>query len=167
MGQICSSESFVEPLETLTADQLTASLTLVGTYLSKKRTTFTLVTVGGAINTLYLRSRSTTHDVDFFSRTLTYEEIELLRKATAEASIKLGAPERWLNNQTSVFLQHDVRLRLVQEAADANEVIFSSGGLIILAAPWRYSLCSKLDRIHAANTDPTKYRTYDMSDAVA
>jgi hypothetical protein len=168
MGGICSrSEHVVQPLHDLTAEDLATALGVVGDYLRKKRKNLILIAVGGAINTLYLHSRISTHDADFFSRNLTYEELTVLNKACQKASTTTGAPTRWLNNQTSLYLTHDVRLGLVAKAIAANVVIFQRGGLTLLAAPWRYSLCSKLNRIHQAIRDESKRRDYDIDDAAA
>jgi len=42
-----------------------------------------------------------------------------------------------------------------------NDVVFTARGLTVYAAPWRYALCTKLDRLSKAGARP-----YDMSDAV-
>jgi len=168
MGQICSwFQHDVQPLQNLTAEDINIALRIVADHLWWKRKSLVLVVVWGAINTLYLRSRTSTHDVDFISRNLSYEELKILDKATQNASTAMGAPVRWLNNQTSVFLTHDVRLRLVAEAIAANIVIFQHGRLTLLVAPWRYLLCTKLDRIHQAIEHPSRRRDYDIDDAAA
>jgi hypothetical protein len=71
----------VQPLHDLTAEDLATALGVVGNYLRKKRKNLILIAVGGAVNTLYLHSWITTHDADFFSRNLTYEELTVLNKA--------------------------------------------------------------------------------------
>lgn len=144
MGQICSSSQQHDAdsqINTFSATDLDKALTVVGGHLQKKRTKLVIVAVGGVINTLYLRSRETTHDVDFFSRTLEYEELQLLTEATIQAASAIGAVStQWLNNQTSVFMTQPTRLRLVEGAISNNEVIFRAGGITVLAPPWRYAI---------------------------
>lgn len=58
----------------------------------------------------------------------------------------------------------NVRLRLFE--AIANEVVFRHGGLTVLAAPRRFSLGTKLDRIRGVVASPdTLCRDYDVPDA--
>ncbi|KAI9652291.1 MAG: hypothetical protein M1831_007077 [Alyxoria varia] len=45
----------------------------------------TMVTVGGAVNTIYLKTRETTNDVDFFGADLTRNQLGLLEQAAAYA----------------------------------------------------------------------------------
>ncbi len=51
--------------------------------------------------------------------------------------------------------------RLYDEGVTQNDVVFNAPGLTVYAAPWRYALCAKLDRL-----SKTGARPYDMSDAV-
>ena len=51
---------------------------------------------------------------------------------------------------------------MYDEAVEQREIVFSADGLTVYAAPWRYALCTKLDRLSKAGS-----RTYDMADAVA
>ncbi len=51
--------------------------------------------------------------------------------------------------------------RLYDEGVTQNDVVFNEPGLTVYAAPWRYALCAKLDRL-----SKTGARPYDMSDAV-
>jgi len=116
---------------------------------------------------LYLRSRDTTTDFDFFTRDLDEHGHQLIRGASNKATDSMGAPETWFNNSASIFLSQNVFYRLVDEAIAANEVVFQHRGLTALAAPWRYSFCSKLDRMRRGVTNSQFYRSYDISDAVA
>ncbi|KAL4953980.1 hypothetical protein BDW69DRAFT_183954 [Aspergillus filifer] len=104
----------------------------------------TIYVAGGAVNTIYLRSRHTTGDVDFFGSS---QQGRLLKDASKYAQqrskCQLGA--NWFNNSLSlVFL------------------LLSEPGLTVYAVPWQYVLCGKIDRM----TKPLK-RPYDISDAVA
>ena len=44
-----------------------------------------------------------------------------------------------------------------------NAVIFNAPGLKVIAAPWRYALCTKIDRLGKASGEQEK----DLGDAVA
>lgn len=50
---------------------------------------------------------------------------------------------------------------LYDEAVDQRDIVFSAPGLTMYAAPWRYALSAKLDRLSKPGARP-----YDMSDAV-
>lgn len=67
-----------------------------------------VISVGGAVNTIYLQSFSTTHDVDFSSNFPAAKDYEILLKATRKA-IKKDRLLRgeWLNNRTVLFMPKD------------------------------------------------------------
>lgn len=144
---------------------LLAALRTIAVYLAKKKRSVTVVAVGGAVNTIYLESRQTTHDVDFFNNRLTPTDVELLVKGAKEA-IRRDArlDETWFNNRTILFIPQDQREALTNEAFDQHEVIFSEGGLTVLAAPWQYAFCCKVDRISGGGINSE--RVYDRDDAV-
>lgn len=83
------------------------------------------------------------------------------RIAEAKASLPLGGD--WLNNTTSLYISRELRQELAQQAVQQNEIVFQAPGLTVLAAPWLYAFCSKLDRL--AKT--SRSRAYDKDDAVA
>ncbi|KAI8725452.1 hypothetical protein NCS52_00116300 [Fusarium sp. LHS14.1] len=126
-----------------------------------------VVVVGGAVNTVYLGSRESTHDVDFFLEdpaSKEYMSLDLAAKfANRQAEGRLG--EEWFNNSTQLFMARDVQTSLVWQAKRQNAVVFekrgTKGGLKVYAAPWTYALCSKLNRLCEINA-----RSYDMDDAV-
>jgi len=63
-----------------------------------------IVTVGGAVNTLLLHTRLTTSDVDFFFRTKTKNDRVAGVLVAAEVARKaLDLDEHWMNNHTAVF----------------------------------------------------------------
>ncbi|KAI4247419.1 MAG: hypothetical protein L6R42_009610 [Xanthoria sp. 1 TBL-2021] len=119
--------------------------------------------MGGAVNTILLRSREATHDVDFINPHVTADQMNLLSQASsaamAQANYSLG--EQWINNQTSLFVPAQLQIELAQEARIQNEVVFQEPGLTVLAAPWKFALCAKLERMGK----PTR-RPYDIDDAV-
>lgn len=119
----------------------------------------------GAVNTLLLKTRQTTHDVDFFVPQDHSSNMRLLEQASrvaeAKASLPLGGD--WLNNTTSLYISGSLRQELAQQAVEQNEVVFQAPGLTVLAAPWIYALCAKVGRLASAS----KRKAYDTDDAVA
>ncbi|KAJ4393003.1 hypothetical protein N0V93_002207 [Gnomoniopsis smithogilvyi] len=153
------------PLPDLTRDTLTKALTNVAKYISKKGGNVTIIAVGGAVNTIYLKSRTATHDLDFFNERLTTKDLELLVKGAREAAkYDHTLKEQWFNNRTVFFIPRDRRDALTTEAYQQADVIFRQPGLTVLAAPWYYALCCKMDRIAGGGLHPA--RSYDLDDAI-
>ncbi|RMZ81866.1 hypothetical protein DV738_g2078, partial [Chaetothyriales sp. CBS 135597] len=90
-----------------------------------------VVTVGGAVNTLYLRSRATTHDVDFFldnaGSSIHHVIHEAARFANRQRGGQLGA--EWLNNATQLFMPTQLQQTLFETALQQGVVVFERGGL--------------------------------------
>ncbi|KAG6020916.1 hypothetical protein E4U41_002678 [Claviceps citrina] len=152
------------PLPRLDRDTLLEALQKVAAAIAKRRSSVTVVAVGGAVNTIYLRSRETTHDVDFFNVYLGSEDVENIILGARDATKRnksLG--EGWFNNRTILFIPNDQRQALTDEAYAQNEIIFQEPGLTVLAAPWNYAFCCKVDRISGKGSDERKY---DLEDAV-
>jgi len=59
------------------------------------------------------------------------------------------------------YLQEGVIAQLYEEAIAQKDIIFSKPGLTVYAAPWRYAITTKLDRL-----SKTGHRDYDLPDAV-
>ncbi|EAQ88160.1 hypothetical protein CHGG_04779 [Chaetomium globosum CBS 148.51] len=72
--------------------------------------------------------------------------------------------EGWFNNHTVFFIPQAQRDALTDQAFAQNEVIFQHGGLRVLAAPWKYAFCCKIDRL--AGGGVAAAQSYDLSDAV-
>lgn len=148
----------------VTAENLQSALSHVASYLHERGHNMTLVAVGGAVNTMVLQSRRTTHDVDFFTQLLDQPHLAALRDAARYAVDRSDAPlaSDWLNNATArmpgVVENIDA---LVQAAVRQDVVVFERPGLRVLAAPWGYAFVKKVSRI-AQGTG----RAYDGSDAV-
>lgn len=144
------------------------ALTIIADFLVTKGVMAHVVTVGGAVNTLLLQSRETTHDVDFFLATPeapVHREIhEAARHANRQMGGALGA--EWFNNTTQVMMGRRVQNALVEDAIRQNAVVFQKveggKGLCIYAAPWSYALCGKLNRLCTTNPRP-----YDLADAIS
>ncbi|KAI2624293.1 hypothetical protein GGR54DRAFT_569301 [Hypoxylon sp. NC1633] len=151
-------------LPDLDSNILFTALGDVAKYVHKKGGNETIIAVRGAINTMYLHSRPTTHDLDFFNNRLTREPLELLRKGARKATQRSNAlQEGWFNNRTVLFIPKDQRDTLTEEAFDQGVVIFSAPGLTVLAAPWQYAFCAKVDRLAGGGLHAP--RPYDLPDA--
>lgn len=99
-----------QPEQTYSKEQIEAGLKVVANYLASKKLDVPIVAVGGAVNTVLLKSRASTGDVDFFYRTkdsaskdsnITHEVVEAAKRA--EKELNLGS--QWLNNHTAVFIE--------------------------------------------------------------
>lgn len=135
-------------------------------YINKKGGNLTIVAVGGAVNCMALRSRNTTHDFDFFNNNFGQQEYELITAAAMAAQKKDKKLETaWLNNRTIVFMPIDLRNSLTSEAIAQNELVFEASGLKVVAAPWNYAFCCKVDRL--AGSGLLNARPYDLGDAAA
>lgn len=153
------------PLPNLTRPTLTQALANVGDYLLKKKKNVTVIAVGGAVNTIFLQSRTSTHDVDFYNSRLTVAEYGYLMSAAKDAAGKdPQLNEGWFNNHTVFFIPQAQRDALTNQAFTQNEVIFQHGGLKVLAAPWDYAFCCKIDRLAGGGVNAAQ--SYDLSDAV-
>ncbi|GES58011.1 putative protein of unknown function [Aspergillus terreus] len=153
------------PLPQLNRNTLLTALNNVASYIAEQEQNVTVIAVGGAVNTIYLQSRTATHDVDFFNNYLTARDFEcLLKGAKAAARKDPLLEENWFNNRTILFIPIDQRATLTQQAFDQHEVIFSAPGLTVLAAPWQYAFCCKVDRMAGGGINSA--RSYDLEDAV-
>lgn len=154
-----------EPLPKLNRNTLLGALENVAASIAKKKGNVTVIAVGGAVNTIYLQSRDATHDVDFFNEYLTPADYEnLVRSARDAAKRDTSLGEEWFNNRTILFIPNNQRRSLTDEAIQQGEVIFKKKGLTVLAAPWNYAFCCKVDRL--AGSGLYGARQYDLSDAV-
>lgn len=141
---------------------LQRALSYAAEYLRSQRAELVIVAVGGAVNTILLRSRESTHDVDFFLPDSGSGEARLLEQAAlaaeARSSIPLGGD--WLNNSTSLYIPRNLRQELSREATAQGDIVFQQRGLTVLAAPWIYALCAKIERLGGH-----RRRRYDLTDA--
>lgn len=96
----------VPPEQPMSAQTIQQGLTTVAATLKAKGQNISIVAVGGAVNTLLLRSRESTGDVDFFYRTKTkHEDVTRVIVAADAAATKLKLGDQWLNNHTAVFIE--------------------------------------------------------------
>ena len=155
----------VEDFE-LDRSTIIAALTTMANYIHQRQQSLTIITVGGAVNTLLLQNRQSTHDVDFFGTNLDNDQRILLDKAAREAERRSAQPlgGEWFNNQTVQWLPPNVHKRVTAEALALNEIVFQRSGLKVVAAPWNYAMCGKMNRLARASE---LHRPYDASDAAS
>ncbi|KAL9137071.1 MAG: hypothetical protein Q9175_001719 [Cornicularia normoerica] len=144
---------------------LEAALTTMAEFIDRQRQNITIITVGGAVNTLLLQNRLSTHDVDFFGTNLNNDQRLLLDEAARYAERQSQTPlgGEWFNNQTMLWLPPNVHRKVTQEAFEQDEVVFERRGLKVVAAPWKYALCGKMNRLFR----PDQARPYDVTDAAS
>ncbi|KAK1768947.1 hypothetical protein QBC33DRAFT_367200 [Phialemonium atrogriseum] len=145
-------------------DMLSAALKHVARYIAQRRQHVTTVAVGGAVNILYLRSRSVTHDIDVFGSDFTNQDRSLLDEAMQDARRRfpeLGTD--WLNTETQMWMTGPMHQELTAGARRQDVRIFDEAGLTIYAAPWEYAFSAKISRIL---TGGHQARPYDLADAV-
>ncbi|KAJ6023494.1 uncharacterized protein N7446_013857 [Penicillium canescens] len=142
-------------------DQLLIAFQYMAEYLHRQGVNLCIYVAGGAVNTIYLRSRHTTGDVDFFGANDKSRHLRDASKyAQQRSTCQLGA--NWFNNSMSLFLTRTIEQDLIAAARRQNAVLFSKPGLAVYAVPWEYALCGKTDRLTKSDRRP-----YDTSDAVA
>ncbi|KAK2594817.1 hypothetical protein QQS21_007445 [Conoideocrella luteorostrata] len=149
----------------VTSQVLLTALDNAAQFLHHHGENLVLVAVGGAVNTIFLKTRKTTHDVDFFCPLLSEPHLSNLRHAGRVAVERSPAPlsQDWLNNATARMPGVVENINsLVRDATTQNAVIFCAPGLKVVAAPWNYSFIKKVSRITQGTGRP-----YDASDAVA
>lgn len=110
---------------------LEAALTAMADFIDMQRQRITIITVGGAVNTLLLQNRHSTHDVDFYGTNLSNDQRILLDEAAKYAERKSQTPlgGEWFNNQTMLWLPPNVHRKVTQEALEQNKVVFHRRGL--------------------------------------
>ncbi|KAG1792536.1 hypothetical protein EV424DRAFT_1336413, partial [Suillus variegatus] len=136
-----------------------SAIQLTVKHLKSKKKQITVVAVGGAINTILLRSRASTADVDFFS--LDTANNPVLRDGIKSAAKTMQLGEGWMNNHTALFIAPNTKTNLHNEAISDGAVIFDEPGLQVLAAPRMYCLVAKLEKAGKRGNA----KSYDMSDA--
>lgn len=148
----------------ISRDVLLAALQHVAQHIAQHGQNVTVITVGGAVNTLYLRSREMTHDVDIFGSDFTNQARILLDEAMQDARRQyrhLGTD--WLNTETQMWMPGPLHSRLTTAAQQQDVKVFEMPGLTIYAAPWPYAFSAKVNRIL---TGGDQVRPYDLDDAV-
>ncbi|KAH9897919.1 hypothetical protein C8Q73DRAFT_788146 [Cubamyces lactineus] len=150
------------PEKDLSSAEISDLLKLVANKLVSQGKNLTIVAVGGAVNTVLLHSRPATGDVDFFYNTKTQNpDVTAITQAAQAVAKDKKLGDAWLNNHTAVFLHEDTINALYEEARRQNRPLFTASGLTVLAAPWRYAITTKIDRLMKAGA-----KSYDLDDAI-
>ncbi|KAL9637392.1 MAG: hypothetical protein Q9164_002212 [Protoblastenia rupestris] len=144
---------------------LDAVFSLMGQYIAQQHRIVTAIAIGGAVNVMLLQNHQSTQHVEYFGTNMGNEERLILGNAAryAEQNSPNTLGTKWFNNQTMLQLPPSIHATLTQESIKQDEVVFNREGLKILAAPWNYALCSKMDRL----VTHRRIRSHDLSDAVA
>ncbi|KAK4186265.1 hypothetical protein QBC35DRAFT_437531 [Podospora australis] len=145
---------------------LRAALDHVSNFVAqKRRAAIEVIAVGGAVNTLHLRTRETTHDIDVFGFEFGNTSRIMLDEAMYDAQNQIPAlGTDWLNTETQMWMPGPIREEITQLARKQGVKVYDGSGLTILAAPWEYAFTAKINRIL---TDLEQVRPYDLADAVA
>lgn len=149
----------------LSSQNINQALAYVAHYLHSQGKNFVLVAVGGAVNTVLLRTRQSTHDVDVFNPAFSASELSIMRAAVDYAKQQSAVPlgDKWLNNETGTIGGTTSNIpQLIDMSRRQNDVVFRARGLTVLAAPWHYAFVTKIGRITYGTG-----RRYDAADAVA
>jgi len=130
--------------------------------LHSRNASLTVIVVGGVVNTIFLGTRQSTHDVDILGTNLNNDQLRMLDDAAHYAEqrspVPLGA--EWFNSDTKMWLGPDLHRELTNIAMEQDERVFQRPGLTLLAAPWNYAFCAKIARILTGEVRP-----YDLTDA--
>lgn len=149
----------------LNANQLRFCLEQLATHIHQRRRQLHLVVIGGVVNTVLLKTRHATTDIDLLTANPTREDVTLLAQAARlvrEQNPNLHLDESWLNSNAGLFIQPELRLIIIQQGFAQNDIVFHAPGLTLYAAPYSYAIVAKLNRI-AGEGAPT----HDLGDAVA
>ena len=142
-------------------EDINRALSYVAEYLNRHNEDLTITGVGGIINTVYLQTRASTHDVDFCGTNLNNTQRKLLDRAAHHAMRQFSRPlgSAWLNNETTLHMAADVHRDVTARALTQNEIIFRAPGISVIAAPFDYAFASKAQRVG------TEFRrSYDVAD---
>lgn len=138
------------PQVTRDIDQSTlrAALNHVSNYIHRHNRRLKVIAVGGAVNTIYLQSRTTTHDADIFSSDVGNQSRVLLDEGIHEAQQHIPAlGTDWLNTETRMWISPPMHVELTRLAEQQIVHVYDGQGLVILAAQLKYAFTAKVNRI--------------------
>lgn len=153
----------VHPPSTVTADQVKDALNFVAGYLEGRRTSATLVAVGGIVDVLHLKLRDVTDDIEFLGPAVS--NWQNLRTALELACAHVGIPPRILVDDNSVTVGENWISIMSHLQPDQRMVIYKSPGLEVIAAPWEYGLCVKLDLLQRGASGAIEPKMHHVTDA--
>lgn len=118
------------------------------------------------MNTLYLQSRNSTHDVEVFGPEGYLGDTARILLEEASHDDQQHIPQLgtdWVNTETQMWMPGPMQPKLTAAAVQQNVVVFNGNALIIYAAPWAYAFSAKINRIL---TGGDQRRPCDLADAV-
>jgi len=145
------------------AEQVMHVLRYVSNYLASRGASVTLVAVGGLVDVLYLRIADETDDIEFLGPAIanrTHLEVALHGALT-----EFHLPNRQLQ-QPNKLPVGDSWLTLMEALGrEPREFIFKGDGLQVVAAPWNYAFCVKMDTLRLGATGAITPTGRHVSDA--
>lgn len=138
----------------MTRQALLCVLDDVAASLDSQGVTARAVALGGVVDTLYLRTRGATDDINIFLPHPKAGEHYALREAARHANQRVGDAlgDGWLGGATTVHAS--MKGRLGGEAFGQDVVVYERvgehGGLRVYAAPWEYAFCDGVRRLVGA-----------------
>jgi len=108
---------------------ITETLGYVAHYLHSCGKNLVLIAVGGAVNTILLHTRQSTHNVDLFSPAFSGSELSIFRSAIkyAEQRSPASLGENWLKNETGTISSTAQNVpNLIELAKQQNDVVFQA-----------------------------------------
>ncbi|PGH21610.1 hypothetical protein AJ80_03043 [Polytolypa hystricis UAMH7299] len=156
-----NTQGHSSPTPSIHRHDLKAAFDTAARHLEKQKTPAIIIAFDGAVDTLYFRTRETTTDLGFLS-IASREQQQVLEAASALAEKDPKSPleRNWLNSEQDRIPQA-LHTELIQEAMAQQIVVYHHPCLQVLAGPWLYSFCVRVDRLVTRT-----HRSYDLSDAV-
>ncbi|KAL9086831.1 MAG: hypothetical protein Q9165_006978 [Trypethelium subeluteriae] len=122
--------------------ELMSALELVADHL-KGTGPFRIVATGGIVNCLFLNSRPSTKDINFFTTELSQNQWNLLREAIAKV-YKYQALA--MTDNCGGHVPQDSLSLITRQAIHDNVLIFQHRALSLYAAPFDFQMLAKIDR---------------------
>ena len=110
-------------------DTLQHALAIMAKSIQQENEDLTIIIVGGAVNTILLGNRHSTHDVDFLGSNMDRDQHGILMRAAAVAKCHGQLEHGWLNNEVSIGLPAKALQKVIREAIAQDEIIFQMKGL--------------------------------------
>ncbi|KAF8330083.1 uncharacterized protein EI90DRAFT_3017007 [Cantharellus anzutake] len=123
----------------------------------------TLVAVGGVVDVLYLRIADQTDDIEFLGPAISHRTY--LEVAMHGAIAHLGLPSRKIEQTNKLPVGENWQSLMEVLGRGPRETIFRQPGLQVVAAPWNYGFCVKMDMLRRGATGAITPTPRHVSDA--
>lgn len=164
MGQCVTTAEPPEPQNAfVNSEQIVHVLKYVSDYLASKGAFVTLVAVGGLVDVLYLHLADNTNDIEFLGPPIanrTHLEAALLGALT-----QFGLPHRRLQQPNTLPVGESWMTLMETLQREPREVVFRDDGLEVVAAPWNYAFCVKMEILRLGATGTITATPRQVSDA--